>query len=99
MTYQPHSDPMAAAEAQAYIPQWGSLISSGDPGYIAYTAIPPERAEHRDEMVRWLRDHCRPIALEESGEDGDEFEWSDPEQLDRACEYLESLKYSEEPSA
>ncbi len=94
MTYQPKSDPMTADEACNYISQWGSYLTSGDPGYIAHTAIPPERAAHRDEMVSYLRDTCRPIALENGAEDGDEFEWSDVEQIDRAIEYLEALAYA-----
>lgn len=56
---------MTRDEAAEYIPQWGSLMRSGDPGYIAYTAIPPERPEHRDDMVAWLRG-CLPRA---EGED------------------------------
>lgn len=93
MTYKPKSDPMDSSEAADYIPQWGSYMWDGDPGAIAYSAIPPETAEHRDSLVAYLRDDCQPIAREGSDEDGDEFEWTDVEQLDRAIEYLESLEY------
>lgn len=86
-------DPMTAGEAAEYIPQWGSYIRDGDPGYIAYTAIPPVEAAHRDEMVKYLRDTCLPIAREDSDETGDEFEYSDVEMLQRAIAYLEGLEY------
>lgn len=92
----PDDDPMTAEEAQEYGPQWGSLVTSGDPGYIMYTAIPPERAEHRDTMVAWLRDKCLPIAREGSDEEGDEFEYSDVEMLNRMVAYLEGLSYPAE---
>lgn len=87
--------PMTAAEAQECGPQWGSYISSGDPGYIMYTAIPPERPEHRDAMVEWLEGHCLPLAREGCDEEGDEYEWSDVEMIKRMCAYLRSLDYAE----
>lgn len=88
------AEPMSASEARAYIPQWGSFVTNSDPGYIAYTAIPPEEPGHRDTMVDYLRGRCLPIALEEGGDpEGDEYEWSDVEQLHRAIAYLEALSY------
>lgn len=90
---QDNFEPMTASEAQEYGPQWGSLITNGDPGYIMYTAIPPEQPEHRDEMVAWLRDHCLPLAREGCDEQGDEFEYSDVEQIGRMIAYLEALTY------
>lgn len=93
MSYSPNSDPITLADAQEYVPQWGSLISNGDPGYICYTAIPPEAAAHRDAMVAYLHNICRPIASEEAGDDGDDYEYSDVEQIDRVCEYLNAITY------
>lgn len=84
-------EPMTEVEAQDYIPQWGSLVSNGDPGYICYTAIPPEAPEHRDTMIAWLRD-CIPDAEQHLAEGHDEFA-GDPEQLQRAIAYLEALTY------
>ena len=75
-------NPMTEREAQEYGPQWGSYISSGAPGYIMYTRIPPEQPEHRDMMVDWLESHCRPIA-----------EPVDVVEIDRMCAYLRALEY------
>jgi hypothetical protein len=86
-------EPMTEAEAAEYGPQWGSLMTNGDPGYIMYTAIPPEAPAHRDIMVAWLRDHCLPLAREGCAEEGDEFEYSDVEMLKRMIAYLEALEY------
>ena len=89
MTYTPGSDPMDTTTARDYIPQWGSDGS----GAIAYSTIPPESPEARDSLVAYLRDECRPLAIEEGATDGDEYEWSDVEMIDRAIEYLESIDY------
>ncbi len=86
-------DIMSASEAQEYGPQWGSLVTNGDPGYIMYTAIPPEEPEHRDTMIDYLRNECLPIAREGSDEEGDEYEYSDVEMILRMIGYLESLTY------
>jgi hypothetical protein len=88
-------DPMTASEAAEYGPQWGSYMTAGDPGYIMYTAIPPERPEHRDTMVSWLEDRCLPLAREGCDEEGDEYEWSGVEMIKRMCAYLRSLEYPE----
>lgn len=86
-------DPMTAAEAADYIPQWGSYITSSDPGYIAYTAIPPERAAHRDEMVRYLEEHCLSIAQHNGAPDPEDGP-DDAEEIARAVAYLKSLAYA-----
>ncbi len=89
-------DPMSADEAREYGPQWGSYMRDSDPGYIMYTAIPPERAEHRDEMVAWLHDRCLLQAREGCPEHGDEYEYSDVEMLYRMIAYLEALAFPPE---
>lgn len=98
-------EPMTAAEAAAYGPQWGSYMNSYDPGYIMYTAIPPEEPEHRDTMVEWLREHCLPLARAdaakgwpERSEDEDEDE-DEPERVERMIAYLEALTYPEDGAA
>lgn len=88
-----HLDPMEAWEAAEYGPQWGSYMTSGDPGYIMYTAIPPERPEHRDTMVSYLRDHCEPRA---SVSVIDDEEYTDSEQIARMIAYLEALEFPAE---
>ena len=88
------SEQMTKVEAQEYIPQWGSYIGAGDPGAIAYTAIPPDDKETRDSLVSYL-ETCKTICEQESGIQGDEYEYSDYEQLERAIEYLQSLSYSD----
>lgn len=78
---------MTEAEAREYVPQWGSYMRAGDPGYIMYTAVPPERAEHRDEMAAHVRSHCLPIAHSEHGEP------EDVERLRDLLAYLAALEY------
>ena len=84
--------PMTRAEAQEYIPQWGSYIRAGDPGAIAYGYTPPESAEVRDRLVSYLRDECLPLA-EAEGYSSDEYEYGDADMLNRAIKYLNSVRY------
>lgn len=87
------TEKIAMVTVAQYVPQWGSFISNGDPGACAYGAIPPERAEHRDTLVTYLRDVCLPIAREGSDEEGDEFEFSDVEMLEMCIETLKAIEY------
>jgi hypothetical protein len=93
-SYAPGSEPMTADEACEYIPQWGSYMHNGDPGAIAYTAIPPERAAHRDDLVHYLHYFCRPRAMERGDGPDEGCEWNDVAMIDRACEYLDGLTYA-----
>lgn len=85
--------PMTESEAKEYGPQWGSFIRAGDPGSIMYSRIPPERPEHRDEMVAYLRDHCLPVAKRHAVGMPEAGEPDDRQQIRRMMAYLESLSY------
>jgi hypothetical protein len=95
-----HPDPMTATEAREYGPQWGSYMTSGDPGYIMYTAIPPEEAAHRDTMVAYLKEHCLPIAERNAyaavmtDPDSEEPCEDDVDKIDRMVAYLEALTFA-----
>jgi hypothetical protein len=90
-----YGDPMTEAEAQNYAPQWGSYMTAGDPGAIMYSRIPPETAEHRDEMVKHIEESLYPLAAEgDAGPDEEnDYEYNDSQMLRRLVEYLESLSY------
>lgn len=85
-----HIDPMTEREAQECAPQWGSFIRNSDPGYIMYTAIPPEQAAHRDEMVAFIKSHC--MAAAQRNVDAGDF-LDGPEELARLVAYLDGLTY------
>ena len=94
-------EPMTSYEAAEYAPQWGSYMTSGDPGACMYGLDDkgrPEDAEARDAMIEHIDDHCLPIAREriESGE-ADEDESEDVEKLEALKAYLNGLRFPTEP--
>jgi hypothetical protein len=80
-------EPLDEAEAAEYVPQWGSYMTSGDPGAIMYSRVPPEAPEHRDSMVRYIRTHCYTIA------DGPHGEEEDKLKLRQLVRYLLDLEF------
>lgn len=88
-------DPMTAKEAADYGPQWGSMVTNGDPGAIMYSAIPPETAEYRDQMVAYIESALYPLAAEgDAGENEEnEYEYNDSQMLRRMVAYLKGLDY------
>lgn len=85
------TDMMSTNEARDYIPQWGSMMTAGDPGAVAYGAIPPETAEHRDSLVAYLSE-CKTLA-EHNGAPPSDSDSDDRVELARAIAYLESIDY------
>jgi hypothetical protein len=85
-------EPLEEEEAAEYVPQWGSFMTSGDPGAIMYSKVPPEAPEHRDAMVRYIRGHCYPIA-DQDGKEETEDEYSDAQMLRRLVRYLLDLEF------
>ena len=77
---------MTLEQARDLAPQWGSLVTNGDPGYIMYTAIPPERIEHRAAMLDHIQTDCMAIAIDNV---------ADAKELESLCQYLESLSYDD----
>lgn len=81
-------DILAPEEAYAIASQWGSLVSSGDPGAIFYTFpvddARPQNSEHRKALVEYTR-QCKLIAEERvadfdaaSPEEQEGWAWGDP---------------------
>lgn len=89
-------EPMTRREAQDYAPQWGSMMTAGDPGAIMYSSIPPENAENRDRMISYIESELYPLALEgDNGpDDENEFEYNDSQMLRRLVAYLKGLEYA-----
>jgi len=56
------AEPLDDREAADLAPQWGSFMTDGDPGAIMYSAVPPETAQHRDSMLRYIRGQLYPVA-------------------------------------
>lgn len=89
----PSIAPMSEDEARLVAPQWGSYVRSGDPGAIMYSAIPPERAEHRDAMIAHIDGHCMESARINVAA-GDFLDG--PAELVALRAYLEGLEYPAE---
>lgn len=81
---------MTEEEIHNYIKSCGSYMNDSDPGYICYTALPPEKIEHRDEMVDWLRKTCRPRILKN---EDNLYSEGELERIDTSIKYLENLIY------
>lgn len=92
--------PLSESEAADLAPQWGSYMTSADPGAIMYSRVPPEEAAHRDSMLRYIRAKLYPIADERAAE----FEGrrtreaiearGDAAKLRRLAAYLKGLRYA-----
>lgn len=51
---------MTPEQAADYAPQWGSYVTSGDPGAVMYgDTADPDTARA---MAVWIRSECQPIA-------------------------------------
>jgi hypothetical protein len=92
-------EPLEATEAASYAAQWGSYMTSSDPGAYMYSFdlrgnLPDNR--HRDMVLRHIRSHCYPIA--DSGMNADlEEEQDEPDSvmLRRLAAYVKTLDYPE----
>lgn len=87
-----NAEPLEEWEAAELAPQWGSYMNDSDPGAIMYSAIPPEREEHRDAMLRHIRGHLYPVA-DRYEEEGKESEPGDAKRLRSLAAYLKDLTY------
>ena len=74
--------------------QWGSYITSSDPGACMYgfNGGPPQSAQHRDDCLEHIETHCMPIAVRNQNDEGCE---NDIEDLEDLVEWLHSFSFTE----
>lgn len=86
-TSKPKTPTMSPTEFWLAAAEWGSYMTSGDPGACMYGF--DERGcvqseEHRENCIRWITDNCRSAA--DANDNPDE----DNEQLDNMLVYLKT---------
>lgn len=93
------TEPMTRQEAIEYCPQWGSMMTGGDPGACMYGFDDkgrPANPVSRDAILDWIDSHCLPAAQGriDSGK-ADEAEMEDVDKLNALRAYIAAFTFPE----